>query len=184
MKFGPVPTDEAEGAILAHAAHLPDGRLRKGTKLAPAELERLRAAGIKEVIVARLDPGDIDEDAAADRLAAALMPPRLRLSEAATGRVNIYAVGRGIVRFDREGLKHVNRIDEGITLACVQHNQLVEDGDVPLGPRRRPLRHKAHRVRRVDQVEAMPAGHRRTDAHYSPNTRVLLAPISICLVSS
>ncbi|MGB1709545.1 MAG: molybdopterin biosynthesis protein, partial [Candidatus Puniceispirillaceae bacterium] len=75
MKFGPVPTDDAEGAILAHAAHLPDGRLRKGTRLAPAELERLRAAGIKEVIVARLEPGDIDEDAAADRLAAALMPP-------------------------------------------------------------------------------------------------------------
>ena len=130
MKFGPVPTDDAEGAILAHAAHLPDGRLRKGTRLAPAELERLRAAGIKEVIVARLEPGDIDEDAAADRLAAALMPPGLRLSEAATGRVNIYAVGRGIVRFDREGLKQVNRIDEGITLACVQHNQLVEDGDM------------------------------------------------------
>ena len=130
MKFGPVPTDDAEGAILAHAAHLPDGRLRKGTRLAPAELERLRAAGIKEVIVARLEPGDIDEDAAADRLAAALMPPGLRLSKAATGRVNIYAVGRGIVRFDREGLKQVNRIDEGITLACVQHNQLVEDGDM------------------------------------------------------
>ena len=74
MKFGPVPTDDAEGAILAHAAHLPDGRLRKGTRLALAELERLRAAGIKEVIVARLEPGDIDEDAAADRLAAALMP--------------------------------------------------------------------------------------------------------------
>ena len=49
MKFGPVPTDDAEGAILAHAAHLPDGRLRKGTRLAPAELERLRAAGIEAV---------------------------------------------------------------------------------------------------------------------------------------
>ena len=34
------------------------------------------------------------------------------------------------MRFDREGLKQVNRIDEGITLACVQHNQLVEDGDM------------------------------------------------------
>ena len=50
MKFGPVPTDDAEGAILAHAAHLPDGRLRKGTRLALAELERLRAAGIEEAV--------------------------------------------------------------------------------------------------------------------------------------
>lgn len=130
MKFGPVPTEACDGAVLAHALNLPDGRIRKGTRLAGADLDRIRAAGITEIVVARLEAGDLDEDAAADRLAAALMPAGLRLSVAATGRVNIYAVGRGIVRFDRNRLKQVNRIDEGITLACVQHNQLVEDGDM------------------------------------------------------
>ena len=155
MKFGPVPTDDAEGAILAHAAHLPDGRLRKGTRLTAAELERLRSAGIAEIIVARLEAGDIDEDAAADRLAAALMPPGLRLSQAATGRVNIYAVGRGIVRFDRDRLKQVNRIDEGITLACVQHNQLVEDGDMIATLKIIPY---AVRQDTVEAVERLAAG--------------------------
>ena len=130
MKFGPISTKACDGAILAHALHLPDGRIRKGTRLTRADLDRIEAAGIAEIVVARLEGGDLDEDAAADRLAAALMPPGLRLSAAATGRVNIYAVGRGIVRFDRDRLKQVNRIDEGITLACVQHNQLVEDGDM------------------------------------------------------
>ena len=33
MEFGPVPVAEAEGAILAHSLALPDGRLRKGTRL-------------------------------------------------------------------------------------------------------------------------------------------------------
>ena len=42
----------------------------------------------------------------------------------------MHAVGRGIVRFDRDRLKAVNKIDEGMTIACVQHNQLVEDGDM------------------------------------------------------
>ena len=130
MKFGPVSTEACDGAILAHALHLPDGRIRKGTRLTRTDLERIAAAGIAEIVVARLEAGDLDEDAAADRLAMALMPPGLRLAKAATGRVNIYAVGRGIVRFDRDRLKQVNRIDEGITLACVQHNQLVEDGDM------------------------------------------------------
>lgn len=130
MKFGPVSTEACDGAILAHALHLPDGRIRKGTRLTRTDLDRIAAAGIAEIVVARLEAGDLDEDAAADRLAMALMPPGLRLSKAATGRVNIYAVGRGIVRFDRDRLKQVNRIDEGITLACVQHNQLVEDGDM------------------------------------------------------
>ena len=130
MKFGPVSTAACDGTILAHALHLPDGRIRKGTRLTRTDLDRIAAAGIAEIVVARLEAGDLDEDAAADRLATALMPPGLRLSTAATGRVNIYAVGRGIVRFDRDRLKQVNRIDEGITLACVQHNQLVEDGDM------------------------------------------------------
>jgi len=130
MKFGPVAVEAAAGAILAHAVRLPDGRLRKGICLAEAELARLRAAGITQVVVARLEAGDVSEDEAADRVAAALMPGGVRLSVAATGRVNVHAVGRGIVRFDRDRLKAVNRIDEGMTIACVQHNQLVEDGDM------------------------------------------------------
>ena len=130
MKFGPAPPSDCEGAILAHAVYLPDGRLRKGSRLSVADIARLDAAGVQSVMVAFLEPGDIDEDSAADRLAAALAPSGVRLSPASTGRVNIYAVGRGLVRFDRDRLKRLNRIDEGITLACVQHNQLVEDGDM------------------------------------------------------
>jgi len=130
MKFGPVPVTQCVGAILAHGVTLPDGRMRKGSLLTAGDADRLQAAGITHVVVARLENGDIDEDSAATRLAAALMPPGLRLSSASTGRVNVYAVGRGIVRFDRARLKAVNRIDEGITIACVQHNQLVEDGDM------------------------------------------------------
>lgn len=130
MEFGPVPLDECEGAILAHAVFLGDSRIRKGTRLTADDIDRLRAAGKTSLIVARLKAGDVDEDRAADRLATQLMPATTRLSTASTGRVNIYAVGRGIVRFDRDRLKAINVINEGITLACVQHNQLVEDGDM------------------------------------------------------
>ena len=52
MKFGPVPIAGAEGAILAHSVGLPDGRLRKGKILDPADLERLEAAGLTEIIAA------------------------------------------------------------------------------------------------------------------------------------
>ena len=130
MEFGPVPLAECEGAILAHAVFHGDIRIRKGTRLTADDIDRLRAAGKTSLIVARLKAGDVDEDSAADRLAVQLMPPAVRLSKASTGRVNIYAVGRGIVRFDRDRLKAINVINEGITLACVQHNQLVEDGDM------------------------------------------------------
>ena len=130
MKFGAHPVGSCVGAVLVHAVYLETGRIRKGTRLTEADIDRLRDAGIESVIVARLEAGDVDEDSAADQLAACLLPSSVRLSVASTGRVNIYATTRGIVRFDRDRLKAINMIDEGITLACVQHNQLVEDGDM------------------------------------------------------
>ena len=59
MKFGPVPVEQAEGAILAHSMKLSEGRLRKGMVLERAHLEALKAAGEDEVIVARLEPDDV-----------------------------------------------------------------------------------------------------------------------------
>ena len=35
MKFGPVPVDEAEGAILAHAVRVKDVALKKGDVVTP-----------------------------------------------------------------------------------------------------------------------------------------------------
>ena len=89
MRFGPVPLAEAEGAILAHRVDTAGGPLAKGSLLDAAAVARLAGAGLAEVIVARLDPGEIGEDAAAAQLAAALAPDPdalgLRLTAAATG---------------------------------------------------------------------------------------------------
>ncbi|MDT8329153.1 MAG: molybdopterin biosynthesis protein, partial [Roseovarius sp.] len=73
MKFGPLPIDQAIGAILAHSEQLPGGRLRKGVVLDADHLKALRAAGFDEVTVARLESGDLHEDAAAAELARALL---------------------------------------------------------------------------------------------------------------
>ena len=66
-----------------------DTRLRKGVRLTVGHLAALEAAGMGEVVVARLEPGDMHEDRAAARLAAALVPDPaaagLRLTEPFTG---------------------------------------------------------------------------------------------------
>ena len=130
MKFGPCALSDGLDAILVHAVYLPDGRIAKGTCLTSDHLSRLRANGIDDIIVARLEDGDLGEDAAADMIAKAMMPANVRLSVAATGRVNIYATQRGLLRVDRLRLRDINMVDEGITLSTVQHNQLVEAGDL------------------------------------------------------
>jgi molybdenum cofactor cytidylyltransferase len=130
VKFGPCALSDCLDAILVHAVYLPDGRIAKGTCLTSDHLSRLRANGIDDIIVARLEDGDLGEDAAADMIAKAMMPANVRLSVAATGRVNIYATQRGLLRVDRLRLRDINMVDEGITLSTVQHNQLVEAGDL------------------------------------------------------
>ncbi len=123
MKFGPVPLGEAVGAVLAHSIALPDGRLRKGRVIETSDLAPLEAAGIAEVTVARLEDGDIAEDAAAERLAAALVPdPKragLRLGRAATGRVNVYTEGPGVIEVLAERIHALNALHPMITVATV-----------------------------------------------------------------
>ncbi|SDY28067.1 molybdopterin-binding protein [Citreimonas salinaria] len=124
MKFGDIALDAAQGAILAHSVALPDGRLRKGTALEAGDIARLRAAGHESVTAAVLEPGDVAEDAAAARLARALVPDPeeagLTLGRAATGRVNLHAEGPGLVEIDPATIAAVNAVDPMITVATVR----------------------------------------------------------------
>jgi len=132
MRFGPVPLAEAAGAILAHSVQLPDGPLRKGRVLGPDDLARLAEAGLTDITVARLDPGDVEEDRAAARLAEALVPDPegagLQLQEAFTGRVNIRATRPGVVDLDVAALEALNAVDPMITLATVPQYQRAWPG--------------------------------------------------------
>lgn len=130
MRFGPEPVAEAAGAVLAHSQDVPGGRLRKGRVLDRADLAALAAAGLAEVTVARLDPGDVAEDAAALALAQALVAggAGLRLAPVGTGRVNIHATGPGVVRIDAAAIHAANAVDPMVTIATVPEWQRVAEG--------------------------------------------------------
>lgn len=130
MLFGIYPLDQCEGGILAHAIYLAGGKVGKGTIITSALRQKMSGEGVKSLSVAKLEEGDLGEDEAATRLAITLLPDNVRLSAAATGRINIYAPARGILRIDRDMMRAINMVDEGITLASVQHNQLLETGDM------------------------------------------------------
>lgn len=123
MRFGPVPVAEAEGAVLAHSLRIGGRKLPKGRVLGAGDIAALAAAGIGRVTVARLDPGDVGEDAAAARLAEALVPAPdpagLRLTSPHAGRVNLNATAPGIVEIDVPRIHALNRIDPALTLATL-----------------------------------------------------------------
>jgi molybdenum cofactor cytidylyltransferase len=119
MRFGPVPLEEARGAVMAHSLRAGGRMIRKGTLLDAAGIEALRTAGRDQVVVARLDPGDVPEDIAADRLAQALLGPLLVRSRAATGRVNLSAETAGLLRVNAAKIDHLNTIDESLTIGTL-----------------------------------------------------------------
>jgi molybdenum cofactor cytidylyltransferase len=127
MRFGPVPVARAEGAVLAHALALPGGVLKKGQVLKAADLAAIADGGITEVIVAQLDGSEVAEDAAAAALAAALLTPGLRAGSAATGRVNLYATGPGVLVVEAAAVGRINAVHPMITLATLPAFARVQD---------------------------------------------------------
>lgn len=123
MEFGPVPVAAAEGGILAHSHRIAGRKLAKGHVLTAGDLAALAGAGVTEVTVARLAPGDVGEDAAAARLAMALVPDSaaagLDVAAPFTGRVNLNAVGPGVVEVDAVAVDALNSVDPAITLATL-----------------------------------------------------------------
>lgn len=130
MKFGPVAIDDAEGAILAHTQRFDGGAIKKGRRLGLRELSRLRSAGIDEVVAARYEPGDVTEDDAAARVAVAACGSGITVGEAKTGRANLYAERRGLLRVERARVDAVNTVDEAVTIATVPPYAVVDEGDM------------------------------------------------------
>ena len=82
------------------------------------------------VIVARLEPGDVPEDIAADRLAEPLVSPLLARSRAATGRVNLMADVPGLLEVDTAMIDRLNTIDESLTIGTLPDHAVVAAKDL------------------------------------------------------
>jgi molybdenum cofactor cytidylyltransferase len=120
MKFGPQPLANCAGSILAHGLLLRSQRLQKGHILSADDIESLEAEGISELVVAILEPGDVPEDAAAERIAAAAQGPHISAKKAHKGRVNLESGAHGVLMIDVKQLHEINSLDEGLTVASLE----------------------------------------------------------------
>src|SRR5215469_6129869 len=130
MRFGEVPVGEAEGAILAHSLKLGTTALKKGRVLSRADIDVIASFGLSAITVARLDPGDVGENEAAQRVAAAAVGPGITAVAPFTGRVNLHAAAHGLLVFDRDRLDRFNLVDEAITLGTLPPFAAVEPGQM------------------------------------------------------
>jgi molybdenum cofactor cytidylyltransferase len=130
MKFGAVAPKDARGATAVHTIRQGDLVLKKGTLIGPAEIAALEAAGIKDVVVAQLEPDDVAEDIAAAEIAKKVAGPGVHIDRAFTGRANLFAQVPGVLVVDKDAIDRLNRVDEAITFATLPAFKPVVAGEM------------------------------------------------------
>lgn len=129
MRFGPLPTDQAQGMILAHSHMVARGKIAKGSILTAEDIAALAASGLAQVTVAQPEPGDVLENPASSALAHALGPDAaMTMTKPFTGRVNLHAAANGVLVLDAGRIHALNRIDPAITLATLMPFARVSPG--------------------------------------------------------
>jgi molybdenum cofactor cytidylyltransferase len=127
-----MPAD-VEGRVLVHDLG-PD--LRKGTVLTRKHLDRVRQSG--EVHVVELEPGDLHEDVAAKRLAAALAAPNLESQPPVQSQARLTATRRGLVRVRADLVDAINALGY-MSVFTLMDGQAVTVGEEVAGCKVTPV---------------------------------------------
>lgn len=130
MKLGEIAIEAATGAVLVHTTRAGELVLKKGRVLSPEDVAALARAGATSVLAARLEPEDVEEDAAAAALARAIAGEGTRREPAKTGRCNVYAAHAGLLLVDAAAIARVNAVDESLTVATIAADSPVRAGDM------------------------------------------------------
>ena len=138
--------DDIKGRVLVHdVSH----ELRKGSVLRPEDLEAVRRAS--EIHVVELEPGDVHEDVAAKRLAAALSGPGLEARPPVQSQARLIATRRGLVRVRGDLIDAINELG-GVSVFTVMDGQAVAEGEEVAGCKITPV---AVPGRVLDEAEAI-----------------------------
>jgi hypothetical protein len=124
---------DVEGRVLVHDL---GSDLRKGTVLSREHLDRVRQFG--EVHVVELEPGDLHEDVAATRLAAALSAPNLEAQRPVQSQARLIAKRRGLVRVRSELVDAINALGS-MSVFTLMDGQAVAEGEEVAGCKVTPV---------------------------------------------
>lgn len=130
MIFASLPVADAEGSVAAHSIRLSDHKIKKGQIIAARDIAALHAHQITQVMIARLEAGDVGENEAAEKLAVCVSGSGVRNEGPATGRSNLFAAHDGLLRVDVAQINAVNMVDEAVTVATLPDWRKVEQGEM------------------------------------------------------
>ncbi|MCC2096779.1 MAG: molybdopterin-binding protein, partial [Hyphomicrobiales bacterium] len=130
MRFGATPVADALGGIVVHAVRHEGLVLKKGHRVTGQDIEALQNAGIDAIVLARLDDGDVGEDAAAHLLAQAIAGANVRVQKPFTGRSNLFSTRDGVLCIDPHAIDAINDVDSAVTVATLERWRRVVAGEM------------------------------------------------------
>src|ERR1700738_2490623 len=130
MKFGPASPADAIGGVTVHTLRQGSLVLKKGTTIGANEVEALKRAGVREVVVVRLGAGAASDAGAAASIAQAVAGDGVHVERAFTGRANLFAAKAGVLVVDRAAVDRINGVDEAITFATLSAFKPVVEGEM------------------------------------------------------
>jgi hypothetical protein len=121
----------AAGLVLAQDVRDAAGKavLAKGSVLDAEAIESLDALAWTELHVLEVEPGDLHEDEAGRRLAAAVAGDGVVVQPLTGGAWPLHARWRGLVELDSSRLAEVNALDD-VILYLLPHHQIVLEGEL------------------------------------------------------
>ena len=137
---------DIEGRVLVHDLG-PD--LRKGTVLGARHLNLVRLA--REVHLVELEPGDLHEDEAARRLAAALAGPGVATQPPVQSQARLVAGHRGLVRVRADLVDAINTLGY-ISVFTLMDGQAVAEGEEVAGCKVTPVAVPGHLVAAAEEM--------------------------------
>ena len=130
MRFGRFKAADSVGIVLAHSLRVGGRTLKKGRVLNDADTELLKREGLETIVGARIEAGDVTENAAAQAAAQALAGPGVRVGGPFTGRCNIFASTDGLLVVSGPEIDRFNAVDEALTVATLAGSQAVREGEM------------------------------------------------------
>ncbi|MDQ3227452.1 MAG: hypothetical protein M3Q50_12570 [Chloroflexota bacterium] len=150
---GEPPLDlQTDRIVITEDVTLGGRRIRKGYRLSPDEAPLL--AGLQRSVHAvLLEPGDVHEDDAGARLAAAVAGPGLEIRGPKFSRFNLIASTKGLLRVDPEALMRLNRLP-GVAIFTLEDRVPVVPGKIVTGVKVTPVAVSEATVREAETIAA------------------------------
>jgi hypothetical protein len=169
--------DRLVGWVLCHDVPDSAGKavFRKGQVLDAAAARRLGEVAGGEVHLIEMEPGDVHEDPAGERLATAVAGAGVRVRDSAGGQWALVAERRGLLEVRVEPLTAVDTLD-GISVYTLYDAQVVEAGEVVAKAKVTPLVIPEATVR---EAEARAAGGLVAVRAFRPLTVTAVAPVDL-----